>query len=102
MKSTQNTSGVLRNLYMYEFNGEDVELIDKRESKKIPGEKHRWGKSLKIMNDCDVVICLQIGMTAKPGLKGEGKRVVEDEGTVEEVLKRFVEHEKFLKKPLNF
>ena len=94
--------GRAQKFMIYEFDGEDIELIDKRESKKIPGEKHQWGKSLKIMNDCDVVICLQIGMTAKPGLKGEGKKVVEDEGTVEEVLKRFVEHEKFLKKPLNF
>jgi predicted Fe-Mo cluster-binding NifX family protein len=56
----------------------------------------------KIFEDCDVVICLQIGMTAKPGLKSEGKKVVEDDGSVEEVLNRFVEHEKFMNKPLNF
>jgi hypothetical protein len=31
-----------------------------------------------------------------------GKKVVEDEGPVEEVLTRFVEHEKFMNKPLNF
>jgi len=49
------------------------EFLERRESKKIPGEKHQWGKSLKVVEDCDVVICLQIGMTAKPGLKSEGK-----------------------------
>ena len=94
--------GRAQKFMIYEFDGEEIELIDKGESKKIPGEKHQWGKSLKIVEDSDVVICHQIGMTAKPGLKSEGKKVVEDEGPVEEVLKRFVEHEKFLKKPLNF
>lgn len=94
--------GRAQKFMIYEFDGEEIELIDKRESKKVPGEKHQWGKSLKIVEDCDVVICLQIGITAKPGLKSEGKKVVEDEGPIEGVLKRFVAHEKFLRKPLNF
>lgn len=94
--------GRAQKFMIYEFDGEEIELIDKRESKKVPGEKHQWGKSLKIVEDCDVVICLQIGITAKPGLKSEGKKVVEDEGPIEDVLKRFVAHEKFLRKPLNF
>ena len=82
--------------------GKKLEFLDRRESKKIPGEKHQWGKSLKVVDDCDVVICLQIGMTAKPGLKSAGKKVVEDEGSVEEVLIDLLEHEKFMNKPLNF
>ncbi len=94
--------GRAQKFLIYEFDGDKVELIDKRESIKVPGEKHQWSKSLNIVEDSDVVICHQIGMTAKPGLKSEGKKVVEDEGPVEEVLNRFVEHEKFLKKPLNF
>ncbi len=94
--------GRAQKFLIYEFDGEMTELIDKRESIKIPGEKHQWGKSFKVVDDCDVVICLQIGMTAKPGLKSAGKKVVEDEGRVEEVLSRFVEHEKFMNKPLNF
>ena len=49
-----------------------------------------------------LLYALQIGMTAKSGLKSAGKKIVEDEGTVEEVLNRFVEHEKFMNKPLNF
>ena len=94
--------GRAQKFLIYEFDGEKTEFIDRRESLKIPGEKHQWGKSLKVVDDCDVVICLQIGMTAKPGLKSMGKKVVEDEGPVEEVLTRFVEHEKFMNKPLNF
>ena len=74
--------GRAQKFLIYEFDGEDNRSSgDKRESKKIPGEKHQWGKSFKVVDDCDVVICLQIGMTAKPGLKSAGKKVVEDEGT---------------------
>jgi len=94
--------GRAQKFLIYEFDGDKVELIDKRESKKVPGEKHQWSKSLKIVEDSDVVICHQIGMTAKPGLKSEGKKVVEDEGPVEEVLDRFIKHEQFLRKPLKF
>ncbi len=94
--------GRAQKFLIYEFDGEKLEFLDRRESKKIPGEKHQWGKSLKVVDDCDVVICLQIGMTAKPGLKSAGKKVVEDEGSVDEVLNRFIEHEKFMHKPLNF
>lgn len=94
--------GRAQKFLIYEFDGENVTFFDRRESKKIKGEKHQWSKSLKVVDDCDVVICLQIGMTAKPGLKSEGKKIVEDEGPVDEVLKRFVEHEKFLRKPLDF
>ena len=94
--------GRAQKFLIYDFNGEKTEFLDIRESKKIPGEKHQWGKSLKVVDDCDVVLCSQIGITAKPGLKSMGKKVVEDEGSVDEVLKRFVEHEKFMNKPLNF
>lgn len=94
--------GRAQKFLIYEFDGEKVELIDRRESIKVPGEKHQWSKSLKIVEDSDVVICHQIGITAKPGLKSEGKKVVEDEGPIEEVLDRFIKHEKFLRKPLNF
>jgi predicted Fe-Mo cluster-binding NifX family protein len=94
--------GKAQKFLIYEFDGDKAVFLDRRESKKISGEKHQWGKSLKVVEDCNVVICLKIGMTAKPGLKSEGKKVVEDEGTVDEVLNRFVEHEKFMNKPLNF
>ncbi len=94
--------GRAQKFLVYEFDGEETEFLEGRESKKIPDEKHQWNKSLKVVDDCDVVICLQIGMTAKPSLKSLGKKVVEDKGPVEEVLDRFVKHEKFMNKPLNF
>ncbi|MDD3984583.1 MAG: NifB/NifX family molybdenum-iron cluster-binding protein [Methanobacterium sp.] len=94
--------GRAQKFLIYEFNGEEAEFKDSRESEKVAGEKHQWGKSLNVVRDCDVIICLQIGMSAKAGLKSDGKKIVEDEGSVEEVLNKFIKHEQFLKKPLNF
>jgi len=94
--------GRAQKFLIYDYDGEKTEFLEMRESKKQPGVKHQWNKSLDVLEDCDVVISLQVGMNAKPGLKSIGKKVVEDEGNVEEVLKRFVKHEQFMSKPLNF
>ncbi len=94
--------GKAQKFLIYEFDGETTEFLETRESKKNPGEKHQWGKSLNVIEDCEIIICLQIGINAKPGLKKMGKKVVEEEGTVEEVLERFVAHYKFMNKPLKF
>lgn len=88
--------GKAQKFLIYEFNGEKMEFLGKRESPKVLGEKHQWGKSLKVIEDCDVIICLQVGFRARPGLKELGKTVVEDEGTVEEVLERFIKHRQFM------
>ena len=93
--------GRAQKFLIYEFNGENMELVDTRESPKESGEKHQWRKSLKVIEDCDVLICLQIGLRAKPALKKMGKTVVEDEGTVDEVLERYIKHYQFMNKPLN-
>ena len=85
---------------IYEFDGDNTKFLEKRKSVKIEGEKHQWGKSLEVVEDCDVIIATQIGMRAKTGLKQIGKKAVEDEGIVDEVLERFIAHEKFMNNPL--
>jgi predicted Fe-Mo cluster-binding NifX family protein len=94
--------GKAQKFIIYEFDGEKADLIDTRESPKELGEKHQWGKSLQVIQDCDVIICAQIGINAKPGLKKMSKTVVEDEGTVDEVLSRYIKHYQFMNKPLKF
>lgn len=93
--------GRAQKFLIYEFDGENMELLDTKGSPKETGEKHQWGKSLKVIEDCDVLICLQIGLRAKSALKKVGKTVVEDEGTVEEVLGRYIKHYQFMNKPLS-
>jgi len=92
--------GKAQEFMIYEFDEEKVDFIEKRESTKIKGEKHQWQKSLNVIEDCEVVICAQAGLKGKFGLKNAGIKLVEDEGSVDEVIERYVNHYKFMKKPL--
>lgn len=92
--------GKAQEFMIYEFDEENITFIEKRESLKVKGEKHQWKKSLDDIKDCDVIICVQAGLKGKFGLKNSGIRLVEDEGLVEEALKRYVDHLKFMEKPL--
>ena len=92
--------GKAQGFMIYEFNEKNTNFIEKRESPKIKGEKHQWQKSLDVIGDCDVVICVQAGLKGKFGLKNAGINLVEDEGGIEEVLERYVNHYNFMKKPL--
>ena len=94
--------GKAQKFLIYEFDGSKEEFLETRESPKELGEKHQWGKSLKVIKDCEVIICFQIGINAKPRLKKIGKTLVEDEGTVNEVLERYIKHYKFMNRPLKF
>lgn len=94
--------GKAQKFRIYGFNGEKVEFLETRESPKKPGKKHQWEKSLGVIEDSDVIICVQMGITAKPALKKMGKEVVEDEGTVDEVLGRYIKHYQFMNRPLKF
>lgn len=85
---------------IYDFDEEDVAFIEKRDSLKIKGEKHQWKKSLNVIEDCEVVICAQAGLKGKVGLKNAGIKLVEDGGTIDEVIQRYIKHYKFMKKPL--
>jgi len=94
--------GKAQKFVIFEFDGEKTSYIETRESPKEPGEKHQWGKSSKVIMDVDTIICFQIGINAKPALKKMGKTVVEDEGTIKEVLNRYIKHYQFMNKPLQF
>ena len=61
-----------------------------------PEEKHQWHKGLSILGECEVIIAAQAGMKAKYGIKKANLKLVEDEGTVEDVVERFVNHERFM------
>lgn len=94
--------GKAHEFMIYEFDGEKMKFIEKRESPKIKGEKHQWQKSLDTIKDCEVVICVQAGLKGKLGLKNAGIKLVEDEGSIDEVLTRYIKHYKFMNKPLKF
>ncbi len=94
--------GRAQKFLIYEFDGEKMAYLETRESPKAPGEKHQWRKSIRVLEDSDVIICMQIGINAKPALKKMGKDVFEDEGTIEEVLDRYLKHYQFMNQPLKY
>ncbi len=94
--------GKAQGFLIYDFDEEKMNFIEKRDSQKIKGEKHQWQKSLDVIGDCEVIICAQAGLKGKLGLKNANIKLVEDEGTVEEALERYVKHYNFMKKPLKF
>jgi predicted Fe-Mo cluster-binding NifX family protein len=82
---------------IYQWEGEDVDFVEYRKTNINPEEKHQWAEGLKVLGDCEVIIVVMAGMKGKYGLKQGGFKLVEDEGTIEEVVERFIEHEKFMK-----
>ncbi len=92
--------GKAQHFFIFEFDEERTKFLEYRESSIDPIQKYQWHKSLGIIKDCDVVICSEIGMKAKIGLESIGIKVVKDEGSIKEVLDRFIAHYKFMKKPL--
>lgn len=88
--------GRARGFAIYQWNGNEAEFIEYIETNINPEEKHQWQEGLRILGDCEVVIAVQVGMKAKYGIKKANLKLVEDEGTVEEVLARFIKHEKFM------
>jgi predicted Fe-Mo cluster-binding NifX family protein len=81
---------------IYELEGNKLNFLETREVEKNPEEKHQWDKSLRIIRDCKVVICVQAGIKARLGLKKAGIELLEDEGPLDEVLERYLKHEEFM------
>lgn len=92
--------GQAREFSIYDFDEEKATFMERRHVEIIPDEKHQWHKSLDVIEDCDVVICVQAGMNAKYGLEQKGIKLVQDDGPIEEVLERYIKHYKFMNRPL--
>lgn len=88
--------GRAQGFFIYQWDGEDPELVEYRKTNINPEEKHQWAEGLGKLGDCEVIIVAQAGMKAKYGIKQAGLKLVEDEGTVEEVLEHFIKHEEFM------
>lgn len=92
--------GKANHFSIYEFDEEKATFIERRSVSIDENKQHQWKKSLDVIEDCDVVICVQAGMNGKFGLEQKEIKLVEDEGTIEEVLNRYINHYNFMKKPI--
>ena len=87
-------------VFDYDEDGDIKTFLEKRTVEFEPGVKHQWMKTVETINDCDIVICVQAGFKSKFGIEEMGLKLVEDEGSLDEVLDRYIEHYKFMKAPL--
>ncbi|RBQ23452.1 hypothetical protein ALNOE001_10530 [Candidatus Methanobinarius endosymbioticus] len=94
--------GKARSICIFDFDeeGNNKSFIEKRKVEFEPGQKHQWMKTLDVIQDCDIMICVQTGFKSKFGIEEAGIKLVEDEGPIDDVLNRYIEHYKFMKSPL--
>ena len=91
--------GKASSLYIYEYDEESDEskFIEHRTVEIDADSKHQNPKIIKALEDCEVAICQQFGPKAAIYAEDAGLKLIKDEGTVEEVLKNYTEHVKFMK-----
>jgi len=93
--------GRAKGFAIYQWNGDEAEFIEYIKTNINPEEKHQWQTGLSILSDCEVIIAAQAGMKAKYGIKKANLKLFEEEGTIEEVINRFIKHEEFMNKPID-
>lgn len=91
--------GKASSLYIYEYDEENDEtsFIEHRTVEIEKDSKHQNPKIIKALADCEVAICEEFGFKASIFAEDAGLKLVKNEGTVEEVLKKYTDHVKFLK-----
>ena len=91
--------GKASSLYVYEYNEEkdEFDFIDHRTVEIEEDMKHQNPKIIKTIEDCQVAICEQFGPKAAIFAEDAGLKLVKDEGTVEEVLRKYIDHVNFMK-----
>lgn len=91
--------GKASSLYVYEYNEENDEFdfIDHRTVEIEMDIKHQNPKIIEAIGDCEVAICEQFGPKAAIYAEDAGLKLVSDEGTVEEVLRKYIDHVNFMK-----
>lgn len=88
-----------KHVYVYDC-GDEMDFVEKRDVEIAEDSKHQGGKVLKACEDCDVLIAVQYGFKSKINAENQGIKLVMDEGPIDEVLKRYVDHVDFMKKPV--
>ena len=85
-----------KSLYIYEYDDE-LSFVEMRSVEIADDEKHQGSKVLKACEDCDVLISVQFGFKSKIKAEDQGIKLVMDEGPIDDVLKRYINHVEFMK-----
>lgn len=86
-----------KSVYVYDYDGE-LSFKEKREVEIAEDAKHQGGKVIKACSDCDVLISVQFGFKSKIKAEDANIKLVMDEGPIDDVLKRYINHVEFMKR----
>ena len=86
-----------KSVYVYDYDKE-LSFVEMRSVEIAEDSKHQGSKVLKACEDCDVLISVQFGFKSKIKAEDMGIKLVMDEGPIDEVLKRYIDHVEFMKK----
>ena len=86
-----------KSVYVYDY-GDELSFVEMRSVEIAEDSKHQGSKVLKACEDCDVLISVQFGFKSKIKAEDMGIKLVMDEGPIDEVLKRYIDHVEFMKK----
>ena len=95
-KNVDSHLGRGKTVYVYD----DFDFVEKREIEIADDAKHQGGKVINACSDCDVLISVQYGFKSKIKAEDAGLKLVMDEGPIEEVIKRYLDHAEFMKKSI--
>lgn len=85
-----------KSVYVYDY-GDELEFVERRDIEIADDAKHQGGKVIKTCSDCDVLICVQYGFKSKIKAEDAGIKLVMDEGPIDDVVKRYIDHVNFMK-----
>lgn len=85
-----------KSVFVYDYDDE-LEFVERRDVEISDDAKHQGGKVIKMCNDCDVLIAVQYGFKSKIKADDAGIKLVMDEGPVDDVLQRYIDHVNFMK-----
>ena len=85
-----------KSLYIYDWD-EELNFVEVRDVEITEDSKHQGGKVLNACSDSDVLIAVQYGFKSKIKAEDAGIKLVMDEGPIDEVLKRYIDHVNFMK-----
>ena len=82
-------------VYVYDWENE-LTFVEERNVEISEDAKHQGGKVIKMCDDCDVLFCVQYGFKSKIKADNAGLKLVMDEGPIDEVLQKYIDHVKFM------
>ena len=85
--------GKAYSLYIYEYDHEGKTLL-KHKNIKLEDDRQIW---VQACEDCDVIISVKYGFKSKIKADDAKIKLVSDEGPIDEVLKRYIDHYNFMR-----